>query len=70
MWNIIFVVLFSLSASGTFENVSIGWRIAISIISIIAETMILRNEYRQEKQQDRIEALEKRLNELVGDKYV
>ena len=70
MWNIIFVVIASLAASGIFENVSIGWEIAIFIISIIAEIMILRNEYRQEKQQDRIEALEKRLKESLGDKYV
>lgn len=67
MWNIIFAIIFSLVVSGTFENVSKGWEIAIFIILFIAEIMILRNEYRQEKQQDRIKALEKKIEELVGE---
>lgn len=67
MWNIMFVIIFSLAVNGSLENSSIGLKIAISILFLFLEIMIIKKDILQEQQQDRIKALEKRVKELVGE---
>ena len=67
MWNILFTLILCLTAAGNFENTSIGFKVAIVILTIIIQAMLLYQEWQQERLQERVKNLEKRLKELVGD---
>ena len=57
-------------AAGHFENAPLGWKIVIVILFSIAQAGLLYNEHLQEKLQDRVKTLEKKLEELVGEDNV
>lgn len=70
MWNIIFTALFSMVAAGLFNNAPIGWKIMFFILVFIAQVMLIRNDWSQEKLQDQIKTLEnkiEKLEKLVGE---
>ena len=70
MWNIIFTVLFSMVAAGYFENAPIGWKITLTTLVFVAQVMLTRNDWLQEKLQDQVKSLEskvKQLEKMVGE---
>lgn len=70
MWNIIFTVLFSMTAAGLFDNAPIGWEITLVILMFAAQVILILKEDQQKELQNQVKSLEskvKQLEKLVGE---
>lgn len=67
MSNILFTSMLCMATAGFFENAPLGWKVVICILFLVTEIKLLYEEYLQEKLQDRVKTLEKKLKELVGE---